>query len=459
MCDEPVVRLTERVSGARPGKDRIRVAFVWADDRRCVGSVSGMPYAMACALESVGVEVVDVFSPERGSRRGRWGAAIRRALPEPVSRSAAQMRHVVRNWTERQQRAECERAMTQDAMERSERLGALVRPLEVDLVFGCCASTSLCNLRVDVPIVYFSDATAKLINASYPKYCRRSEAYRSACDRIEEFALKNVTYTAFASEWARGSAVADYGVSRSASAVVPMGAHITPADLDGPARHRAPPSRECLRICVIAADPVRKRTDFAVCVVEQLNQKGWNVRLDLVGPATRRAKASRCCHTLGTLKLDGPRDRARLASTLSQSHLLLLPSLAEAFGIAVCEAAHFGAPAIVSDAGGLPEAVRNDHTGLVVSGPVDASVYANVILQLVSDAGRFARMGKAASARATRELNWNHWARKMVEIFERAIQLKKRGPQTHPASTRDRAGVVVLAKKRPEQDSNLRPAV
>lgn len=464
-CQDPVVCPEQKARSAQPSQRPRRIAFLWEGERRDASLVSGMPLAMALALQSAGVEVIDVFVPSSGGRGGRggrreaWRRQLRRSLPESVVRCAASARRGARGWIETQWGAASERAMMRSATDRSKQMSLLVRDLEVDLVFGCCVSTSLCRFCTDLPIVYFSDATARIINTTYRRYRCRSKAYRSVCDQIEQAALSNVTISVFASQWAQASAVRDYQAPMDRTAVVPMGAHITQADLDDPRHERKAPTRANLRLCVIAADPVRKRTDFAVRVVEQLNTQGWRAQLELVGPATRRAQASSSCNVLGALKLSSQRDRARLASALSRSHLLLLPSEAEAFGIAVCEAAHFGVPAIVSDAGGLPEVVQDGLTGLMLPDPPDVSAYANAIIQLVSDADRFDRMCEAAQQRAASQLNWDRWAYEMVSIFERAIEIKQNASAAQLTSANNGATVVVLPQKRPGQGSNLRPAV
>lgn len=77
----------------------------------------------------------------------------------------------------------------------------------------------------------------------------------------------------------------------------------------------------------------------------------------------------------------------------------------EGFGIAVLEAALCGKPAVVSDCGGLPEAVKEGETGLVVR-EKDRSATARALIRLLQDNAMRHEMGKRARARALKEGTW-----------------------------------------------------
>lgn len=77
----------------------------------------------------------------------------------------------------------------------------------------------------------------------------------------------------------------------------------------------------------------------------------------------------------------------------------------EGFGIAVLEAALCGKPAVVSDCGGLPEAVKDGETGLVVR-ERDAAATAQALLRLLHDDALRKRMGARAREVALAEGTW-----------------------------------------------------
>jgi glycosyltransferase involved in cell wall biosynthesis len=202
-----------------------------------------------------------------------------------------------------------------------------------------------------------------------------------------------------------------------------MGAHVVPEQSDRPLRPDPPSPNEVELVCV-AADPVRKRLDFCIDVAEELASRGLRVRLNQVGPPTTRARRSSVVHRAGVLRLSDPEDRRRHAELLRRSHLLLLPSAGEMFGIAPCEAAHFGRPSLVSDAGGLPTAVLHEQTGIVLPLAAPATRYADEIEKLCRDPARYRRLSEAALLRARTELNWDAWGRRVGSIVEEVMRHK-----------------------------------
>ena len=68
-------------------------------------------------------------------------------------------------------------------------------------------------------------------------------------------------------------------------------------------------------------------------------------------------------------------------AALSQSGLLVLPSLAEGFGLVLIEAMAAGVPVIATDVAGIRDVVRNGETGLLVP-PSNASKLAAAIAEI-----------------------------------------------------------------------------
>jgi len=92
------------------------------------------------------------------------------------------------------------------------------------------------------------------------------------------------------------------------------------------------------------------------------------------------------------------------------------PTSPEGLGIANLEAMASGKPVIVSRAGGLPEAVINGVTGIVLD-PGDACQLSRAILKLLKDEDLRNAMGKSARRHAEEMFDMQKNIKKMEEVF------------------------------------------
>jgi glycosyltransferase involved in cell wall biosynthesis len=419
ICSTTQLSASDRTTSS-PRRRAIKVGFISCSDPADPDSISGMPHACFTALAATGLEVVPLIATETAIAadarltskrfrltRGRLsfripslrlGLGLRSRLLSLID-TLGRWRDYARTlkWAESLSLA----MVSQIARERP------------DVLVGVCISAPLSQMSLDIPVIYASDATAALINTTYPYYIRRSRGYKLACERIERGALAKVTCGFFASPLALESAVRDYGFPPERARLLPMGANVHP-DPDERIDPDAP-TRQNLRIVVVASDPRRKRLDFCIDIIEIIKSRGWAVEMIHIGRPTRRARRSRLVHCLGELKLSNGDHRARHKEALRQSHLCLLPSVGEMFGIAPCEAAHFGRPSVVSDAGGLPFVVHHGRTGLVLPLNAAAADYASAIESISSDPEAYLRMGRQALERARTVFTWEAWTRSVLE--------------------------------------------
>lgn len=88
----------------------------------------------------------------------------------------------------------------------------------------------------------------------------------------------------------------------------------------------------------------------------------------------------------------------------------------EGFGIVCLEAAAVGKPVVAGRSGGLPEAVRDGVTGILVD-PNDVGAVADAITSLLGDAPLVWRLGQAGRERALREFTWDLMAERARRLF------------------------------------------
>lgn len=107
--------------------------------------------------------------------------------------------------------------------------------------------------------------------------------------------------------------------------------------------------------------------------------------------------------------------REEAATLLRSSTLVIVPSLAETFGLVALEAQASGVPVIASDTTGLREAVIDGQGGVLVSGR-DPQVWGSAILRLLKDDALYARLSTGAREFAVQH-DWDAHARALIEVY------------------------------------------
>ena len=119
------------------------------------------------------------------------------------------------------------------------------------------------------------------------------------------------------------------------------------------------------------------------------------------------------------------RPPAELATVLRAADVVAMPSRSESFGLVALEAQACGTPVVAAAVGGLPIAVRDRRTGLLVPGHEPAA-WAEALAAIVLDPARRARMSVAARAHAER-FSWNATVDALLAAYRRAGALPAAG--------------------------------
>ncbi len=107
-----------------------------------------------------------------------------------------------------------------------------------------------------------------------------------------------------------------------------------------------------------------------------------------------------------------------VADLLAGADVMVMPSHQEGLGVAALEAMAAGLPVIASRVGGLPEAVVDGATGLLVP-PNDAAALAAAIARLAADPELRRRFGAAGSARVRARFTMAGMAAATLAVYRR----------------------------------------
>lgn len=202
------------------------------------------------------------------------------------------------------------------------------------------------------------------------------------------------------SSWAADSIVSDYGVPAERVEVIAPG-----VELD---RWAVGPAREddSVRLLFVGGDFRRKGGDLLLDALAALPDE---VELTVVTKSDV-APGPRVSVVDDLAPNDG-----RLRDLYASSDIFVLPSRAEAYGIAAVEAAASGLPSVVSDVGGLADIVEDGTTGFVVPAG-GLQPLADGIRALVADASLRRRLGSAARERAEARFDATANANRLLDL-------------------------------------------
>ena len=121
----------------------------------------------------------------------------------------------------------------------------------------------------------------------------------------------------------------------------------------------------------------------------------------------------------GLLDKRNPAQRARLEALFAQSHFFFVPSQAENYGMAFCEAAAYGLPSLTTAAGGIPTIVRHGKTGYTLAPQAPPATGQRACAQAIDNPDAYRAMAAASHADFCARLNWRAFGARLRDILER----------------------------------------
>ena len=167
----------------------------------------------------------------------------------------------------------------------------------------------------------------------------------------------------------------------------------------------------------------RKGHDLAVRAIARAIRSGARLRYAIVGSGEEEARVRTLVAELGIAQqvlFVGAVSTTDLPAYYAAADVFVLPNRVEGrdfegFGIVYLEAGASGVPVIAGSSGGVPEAVQDGVTGLLVSGTDEEELFV-ALKQLIDSRERRRAMGQAGRDRAVNEFSWNRAAARVAAI-------------------------------------------
>jgi L-malate glycosyltransferase len=149
-----------------------------------------------------------------------------------------------------------------------------------------------------------------------------------------------------------------------------------------------------------------------------------SLRLVLAGDGSQRSELERRARELGLgerLRFLGQVAPDDMPAVMKGFDLFVMPSVCqESFGVSAIEASACGVPVVASRVGGVPEAVIEGETGLLVP-PADSSALADACGRLVTEPRLAVELGRRGRVFVTERFRKEVVARRMGALYERLL--------------------------------------
>jgi glycosyltransferase involved in cell wall biosynthesis len=246
---------------------------------------------------------------------------------------------------------------------------------------------------------------------STPRQIDRMPAYGSSDDpasvadlkfRLFRTMLRAVALVQARSNWARDSVIAEYGLAPEKVVVNPHG-----VDIDywrpGPAEMAAPGAPR--RVLFVGGDFRRKGGPLLLEWHRRQEPSRYELHIVTREPVEAGSGVF-VYHDLAP-------NSSQLLSLYQRSHLFVLPSLGECFGIATVEAMATGLPVIQTDIGGAADIIQPGRNGLIIPSD-DPRALTEAIAAILSDDARRDRMGQQSRLIAEQRFDLQQTARRTL---------------------------------------------
>ncbi|RYX87125.1 glycosyltransferase, partial [bacterium] len=286
---------------------------------------------------------------------------------------------------------------------------------DYDFIYAPIASRELSQVKnLKTPVIYASDITFDLIKEKYGFEMLYKFSFKEG-DDVERLAIKKATYCLYPSEWAANSAINKYSAKPEKVLIIPLGANISHLpEYDVTAKTNF----NTLEILFLGVDWVRKGGDIVLNTYRKLKEHNFDVHLTICGCVPPVDLTDSDITVISFLDKNNPKDYEKFNQLLIDTHLLFVPSEAEAYGIVFCEAAAYGIPVITRDVGGISSIVKNNVNGYCLPYDSTLDAYFETLSTIVTNNELYKTLSTASRKLYSDSLSWDRWGEKVSNIMK-----------------------------------------
>ncbi len=295
-------------------------------------------------------------------------------------------------------------------------------PNDIDCIFAP-SSMTVAYLEVEIPVFFYTDATFDGMIDYYPTFVNLCQETQKNGYMAEKKALANAKMAFYASDWAAQSAIKNYGIEQSKVKIVAFGANIFEELTDTKIQQNIiERSTSVCNLLFIGVDFVRKGGKLAFEVAQKLNADGIKTILHVVGiPDLPAQYSTEFVKNYGYVNKNQDEGKAIFTKLFSESHFLIVPSEAEAYGLVYCEANAHGIPAIGTNTGGIPTIIKNDINGWIFDKANFTNDCFNNIKNTFTSPDKYKKLAHSSLQEYKVRLNWKNSGKQIIDFIKSVL--------------------------------------
>lgn len=288
-----------------------------------------------------------------------------------------------------------------------------------DLVLCPINAVPIAYLECKQPIVLWTDTTLELLIDYYPFLTNLCKETILNIKEMERAALNNCKLVIYTSEWAAKAAVNAYQIEPDKVKVIPWGANIecdrTIDTINSMLKSKV--LNPC-KLLFIGVDWIRKGGDVALEVAKELNKIGVNTELTIIGcePLVNEP-LPHFVKVLGYINKSTEEGNEKINKLFSESHFLILPTLADCSPFVLAEANSFGVPCLSTQVGGIPTMIKDDLNGKTFSTNASIAEYCTYISNIISSNTQYKELALSSFNEYQTRLNWTVAVQAAKKLF------------------------------------------
>lgn len=290
----------------------------------------------------------------------------------------------------------------------ADQIARRIKDKKFDLIF-CPGTVPISMLKTDTPIIIWTDSCQPGLLDFYDSKDKFTEESFVHGVEIEKLALDNSALAIFSSDWAASIATNYHKINPAKVKVVPFGANVDSSKSeDEISKLISTRQKDFCKLLFVGVDWKRKGGDIAFKTAEGLIKKGLRTELTIVGcePIIEKPLPD-FVKSLGFISKSTDEGKQKINKLFQESHFLIVPSQAEAYGLVFCEANSFGVPAIATNVGGISTIIKNNINGRSFSPNAQIDEYVDFIFGLMKNSNEYKRLALSSFNEFRTRLNWD----------------------------------------------------